>query len=310
MKSAPSMICLGGPTAAGKSAAALALAERLGGEIVSVDSIQVYRGLDVGAAKPPPEARARVPHHLIDVADLREVFDAARFVKLAKETIADIRSRGRLPILCGGTGFYFKALLVGLDKLPPADPRLRAELAQAPLEALLEELRKADPETWRAIDRANPRRVRRAVEILRLTGRPPSELRTKWGQGKAPPPDAPILVLARPRGALRRRIEERSQRMFASGLIKETRELLGLGLAENPTASRALGYRQAIEFLEGRRSLEETVRLVQIRTWQFARRQLAWFKRQLPAKWVPLSAEASAEEAAQRLLHELDCSGS
>ena len=158
------------------------LAPRLNGEIISVDSMQVYRAMDIGTAKPSAEARGRVRHHLIDVAELDQRFDAAQFVRMAGDAVKEIQSRGRTPIFCGGTGLYFKAWLEGLGDAPPSDPKLRAELAAMPLVELLEELGCRDPDTYEAIDRQNPRRVVRALEVIRLTGRPFSEQRAPWGK--------------------------------------------------------------------------------------------------------------------------------
>ena len=152
----PRPILLAGPTAVGKSQIALQLAGQLGGEIISADSMQVYRGLDIGTAKPSPAERARAPHHLIDICDLAESFDAAQFARLAHRAVAEIQSRGRVPILCGGTGLYFKAFLEGLGEMPPADPKLRAGLEAMPLENLLAELRERDPATFETIDKKNP----------------------------------------------------------------------------------------------------------------------------------------------------------
>src|SRR5437879_2246879 len=168
----PSCILLAGPTAVGKSELALLLAETLSGEIISVDSMQVYRGLDIGTAKPSAEQRARITHHLIDVVDVTEPFDAAQFVRLAGDAIKAIHSRGRLPILCGGTGLYFKAFLEGLGEAPPANTALRAELEATPPPHLLRELSERDPVTYERIDRQNPRRIIRAIEVIRLTGKP------------------------------------------------------------------------------------------------------------------------------------------
>ncbi|HUA68572.1 MAG TPA: tRNA (adenosine(37)-N6)-dimethylallyltransferase MiaA, partial [Candidatus Saccharimonadales bacterium] len=160
--SSANLVCptfLAGPTAVGKSEIALALAEKIGGEIISVDSMQVYRGLDIGTAKPSPAERARVPHHLIDICDLTESFDAAQFARFAHQAVLEIQSRGHVPILCGGTGLYFKAFLEGLDEMPSADAKLRAKLEAAPLGKLLDELREHDPATYGKIDKKNPRRV-------------------------------------------------------------------------------------------------------------------------------------------------------
>jgi tRNA dimethylallyltransferase len=296
-------ILLAGPTAVGKSAVALALAERLGGEIVSVDSMQVYRGLDIGTAKPTSAERRRVPHHLIDAVELNETFDAARFVAQAGEAVRTIQSRGKTPILCGGTGLYFKAWLEGLGEAPPSDAALRRELEAAPLPDLLRELEQRDPVTFARIDRQNPRRVVRAVEVIRLTGRPFSAQRAGWrslpGQSSA---EAPVYVLRRDPGDLAQHINQRVDRMFANGLVEETRRLLGQGLAENPTAMQAIGYRQLVAHLRGELSLAETRELVKRRTRQFARRQMTWFRHQLPCEWVDVEKEADPESVAATIL--------
>jgi tRNA dimethylallyltransferase len=283
-------ILLAGPTAVGKSTVALALAERIGGEIVSVDSMQVYRGLDLGTAKPSPAERARVPHHLIDVVELTEPFDAARFVALARRAVAEIQSRGRVPILCGGTGLYFKAFLAGLGESPPADPKLRAELEAAPLAELLRELEERDPATFARIDRQNPRRVIRAVEVIRLTGQPFSSQRAPWdtvGTRSTVFQTSPLSFgLSRAPGDLRTRIDARVEQMFRRGLVEETKRLLERGLAQNRTALQAIGYRQVVEHLRGQRPLAATIELVKSKTRQFARRQMTWFRRQLQLDWI------------------------
>jgi len=296
------LLVLAGPTAVGKSAVAVRLAERLGGEIVSVDSMQVYRGLDVGTAKPSAEQRARAPHHLIDVAAVSEPFDAAQFARLAGEAVAGIRARGRAPILCGGTGLYYRALFEGLGEAPPGDAALRATLGATPLPELLRELAEGDPVTYERIDRQNPRRVMRAVEVIRLTGRPFSEQRARWDRGLPGAGERGLAFgLQRAAGDLRRRIDARVEEMFRRGLAAETQRLLQEGLAQNPTASQALGYRQVAEYLDGRRSLEETVELVKIRTRQFAKRQMTWFRRQMQLRWIQLEGEPGTEEVVERV---------
>jgi tRNA dimethylallyltransferase len=294
-----SPVFLAGPTAAGKSAVALALAERIGGEIISVDSMQVYRGMDIGTAKPGPEELRRAPHHLIDVAGLEETFDAARFVRLAGIAAVEIQSRGHVPIFCGGTGFYFKAYREGLGESPAADAALRAELESRPLAELLAELEKNDPATFQRIDRQNPRRVIRAVEVIRLTGRPFSGQRAAW-ENAASGASAGCFCLTRPAGELRERIARRVEEMFAKGLVAETESLLGRGLEQNPTARQALGYRQVIEHLRGSRDLPGTMELVKIRTRQFAKRQLTWFRRQMRLEWISLEGQPP-EAAAGKL---------
>jgi tRNA dimethylallyltransferase len=294
-------IYLAGPTAAGKSAVALALAERMGGEIISVDSMQVYRGLDLGTAKPTLEERARVRHHLVDVCDLRERFDAAQFVRRAQRAAEEIQGRGRTPIFCGGTGFYFTALLDGLGEAPPADAGLRAELEAAPLEALLTELRDRDPVRFEKIDRRNPRRVVRAVEVIRLTGKKISGQRNPWEPSRSPEHNARLFCLTRAAEDLRHRIEARVEEMFARGLVAETRHLLGLGLAENQNAMQAIGYRQVVEHLRGQRGLGETIELVKTRTRQFAKRQLTWFRRHGRWQWRELKPGETAAETMEKI---------
>jgi tRNA dimethylallyltransferase len=307
-------IFLAGPTAVGKSEIALSLAEKIGGEIISVDSMQVYRGLDIGTAKPSREERARVRHHLIDVVELTEPFDAAQFVRLANAAVSEIQAREKIPIFCGGTGLYFKAFLEGLGEAPPADEKLRAELEAVPLPELLAELAERDPVTYEKIDRKNPRRVIRAVEVIRLTGRKFSEQRAEWQIQGAPAsrrlvshlsglagetpalPGAALVGFSRSIENLRARIDARVDAMFARGLVEETRRLLEQGLVQNKTAMQALGYRQVVEHLRGERSLPETIELVKIKTRQFAKRQMTWFRRQLDLRWIELKPGESADK--------------
>ena len=292
----PRLFLLAGPTAVGKSAIALRLAEQLGGEIISADCMQVYRGLDIGTAKPTPAERTRVPHHLVDVVGLTESFDAAQFVRLAHVAVADIQSRGRVVILCGGTGLYLKAFLKGLGPAPPADAALRASLESTPLPELLRELAERDPATYERIDRKNPRRVIRAVEVIRLTGKPFSAQRADWQSSPlAPPATIGCFGFARAATDLHQRIEARVDAMFRAGWVAETEQLLQHGLAQNKTAMQALGYRQIVEHLHGERSLAETVELVKVRTRQFAKRQMTWCRRQLELTWIHLEPQSGAE---------------
>lgn len=306
-----SAIFLVGPTASGKSAVALALAERLGGEIVSVDSMQVYRGLDIGTAKPSAEERARVPHHLIDVVELTEPFDAAKFVEHASRAEDEIVRRGRVPIFCGGTGLYLKALLEGLGAAPPADAELRRILEATPLEDLLRELAVVDPATHERIDRSNPRRVIRAIEVIRLTGKPFSAQRADWlPSGLRITHNASrIFGLMRPADDLRQRIDARVEEMFVRGLVDETRSLLSRGLEENQTAMQAIGYRQVVEHLRGERPLAETIDLVKTKTRQFAKRQMTWFRRQLPVNWISIKEGESSDVVSSRIRESLSRPG-
>jgi tRNA dimethylallyltransferase len=300
MTTAPPIL-LTGPTAVGKSAVALRLAERLGGEIISVDSMQVYRGLDLGTAKPTPAERARVPHHLVDILDLRAPFDAAQFVARAQAAVRDIQARGRRPVFCGGTGLYFKAWLEGLGESPAADAVLRAELEAAPLPDLLVELAAKDPVTFAQIDQQNPRRVVRAVEVIRLTGRPYSEQRAAWGASPAPAQAGLFVALRRAPEDLRVRVHRRVDEMFGQGLVAETRLLLAEGLAENRTAMQAIGYRQVVEHLRGERGLAETIALVKTKTWQYAKRQMTWLRHQAAVEWMDWPPEKPVEAMVEML---------
>jgi tRNA dimethylallyltransferase len=300
------LLALVGPTAVGKSEIALWLAERLDGEIISVDSMQVYRGLDIGTAKPSKEDRARVRHHLIDIVDLAASFDAARFVHLANQAVEKILTCGRVPILCGGTGLYFKALFEGLGETPPANNILRAELEATALPELLRELAESDPETFDRIDRCNSRRVVRAIEVIRLTGKPYSLQRADWSQPSATVALCPpAFGFARPAADLRQRIDVRVDAMFQSGLVAETEALLKAGLGKNRTALQALGYRQVVEYLQGSRSLAETIALVKTRTRQFAKRQMTWFRRQLSVRWIEITPGQPVDQTVSRILKEL-----
>lgn len=301
----PQPVFLAGPTAVGKSEAALLLAEKIGGEIISVDSMQVYRGLDIGTAKPSAAERDRVPHHLIDIVDLTDAFDAAQFVRLATTAVAEIQSRARVPIFCGGTGLYFKAFLEGLGDTPPADEKLRAELEAAPLPDLLRELAERDPVTFGKIDQKNPRRVIRAIEVIRLTNRPFSAQRSNWTHATRQKQHR-LIAFSRSGEDLHQRINSRVDKMFSRGLVEETRQLLDRGLAQNKTALQALGYRQVVEHLRGERALPETIELVKIKTRQFAKRQMTWFKRQLDAEWIQLEPEENLNRIAENISERLE----
>lgn len=294
-----------GPTAVGKSAVALLLAEQLPGEIISVDSMQVYRGLDIGTAKPSAEEKNRVPHHLIDVVGLEEAFDAAKFCELAIQSEQEILSRNKTPIFCGGTGLYLKAYLGGLGEAPPADERLREELNALSLPELLQELETKDPVTFARIDKNNPRRVVRAVEVIRLTGKPYSEQRSDWKESVPDKPTMPIFGLELDMLELRARIDRRVDQMFAQGLVAETQRLLECGLEQNKTAMQSIGYRQVVEHLRGERTLAATIELVKIKTRQFAKRQMTWFRRQLDVTWIPVT---STEQVAATIIQKLKSS--
>jgi len=294
-------IYIAGPTASGKSAVALLIAERIGGEIISVDSMQVYRGLDIGTAKPSGAERSRVQHHVIDAVGPNEAFDVARFLRLATEAHTDIVRRGHVPIYCGGTGLYFNALISGLAEVPAPNLKLREELEATPIEQLLKQLSELDPAMFERIDRSNPRRIRRAIEIIRTSGRKTSDQRTNWKR-KA---DGHWFGLARERADLCQRIDQRVDAMFAAGLFHETERLLNEGLTENRTAMQAIGYRQVVEHLRGERDLPATIALVKQKTRQFSKRQLTWFRNQLDLEWMDISESEAPETTAKTIIDRL-----
>lgn len=294
-------IYIAGATASGKSAVALELAERIGGEIISVDSMQVYRGLDIGTAKPTAAERARVPHHAIDVVEVTDNFDVAQFLSTARQVETEIRSREQVPIYCGGTGLYFNALNSGIGNAPPVDSLLRVQLEATPLDVLVNELTEKDPETFAKIDRSNPRRVIRAIEVIRTTGRPFSPQRANWETKAA----GHWFGLERSRDELNARINARVDQMFAAGLVDETTELLKQGLELNRTAMQAIGYRQVVEHLCGERDLPSTIELIKQKTRQFAKRQGTWFRNQLELNWIAVGRGSSAKEIAEEILRRI-----
>jgi len=292
------LLVIVGPTAVGKTALAIALAQALGGEIVSADSRQVYRGMDIGTAKPSAAERAAAPHHLIDVVDPDEEFSLARYQDLATEAIAEIAARGRLPLLVGGTGQYLAALLEGwqIPRVAP-QPELRAalerEAAQLGAAALHARLALADPAAAAGILPTNVRRVIRALEVYELTGRPISEQ-----QQKHPPPyRAKTLWLTRPVAELYDRIDARVDAMLAAGLVAEVRGLAERGFGWELPAMSGLGYREFQPYFAGQATLEDAVMRLKFDTHAFARRQPGWFRRlpaitQLPADTPDLPERA------------------
>jgi len=293
----PLPLLIAGATGVGKSSVALELAKLLGGEIISVDSMQVYRGLDIGTAKPGRRELEEIVHHLIDIRTLAESFDAAAFVREAETAREAITTRGHVTIFCGGTGLYFKAWLGGLGTAPPADPELRRELEELPIPVLLDELERLDPKTFGSIDRQNKRRIVRAVEVVRLTGKPFSEQRAIWDQVGRP---VFAVALERTPGDLHRRVAKRVDGMFAAGLVEETRKVLA-ELRANQTASQAIGYKQLIDFFDGKLSLAETIEAIKIKTRQFAKRQRTWFKHQMQLEWILLDESSDIRKTAEAI---------
>ena len=288
-----------GPTGVGKSSLAVALAERLDGEILGADAFQIYAGLPVLTAQATPEQLSAVPHHLVGFLDLGENFNAARFVQAAREQMAEIISRGKLPILVGGTGLYLKALTHGLAEMPPVDPTLRARISSLTLELATEELAKADPEALGQIDLKNPVRVRRALEIVLQTQRPLADSRGAWSQESN---EFRGLILTREREDLRNRIEANVAQMLASGAIEEVRRASHAGEG----ARRAIGFREIEEFLAGKTSLDACREAIATATKRYAKRQLTWCRTQFNFPSLDLTAIPHPESALIRALEILE----
>jgi tRNA dimethylallyltransferase len=299
MKHTP-LLAIVGPTAVGKTALSIGLARALGGEIVSADSRQVYRGMDIGTAKPTPQERALAPHHLIDMVDPDAEFSLATYQDAAYAAIADIAARGHLPLLVGGTGQYLAAVLEGwqVPRVAP-DQELRAQLEQEAArigaQALHQRLAAVDPAAAAAIQATNVRRVIRALEVYQLTGQPISAQQAKV----APPFAARTLWLTRPAAQLYARIDTRVDAMLRDGLAEEVRGLLGRGYGWHLPAMSSLGYREFQPYLQGQATLEQAVERLKFDTHAFARRQKAWFRRlpdltQMTADAPDLEARALA----------------
>ncbi|HEX5037101.1 MAG TPA: tRNA (adenosine(37)-N6)-dimethylallyltransferase MiaA [bacterium] len=285
------VIAIFGPTASGKTLAAMELAAKLGGEIVSVDSGQIYRGMNIGTAKPTAAERKTVPFHLIDVVDPSEAFSAARFSDLASPVMDEIASRGRRPILTVGTGLYFRTLEGGLFEGPKADPELRARLErrleEEGIEVLEVELRKIDPEASKTVTKNNRQRLIRALEVYHLTGKPISE---HWRSHRAKKKGDPLgrlflkVGLNPSKEELDRRIEERLEGMIEQGLLAETRALLERWGPRAP-GLQLIGYKEIVAYLSGKSSLEAAIALVLRNTRQYAKRQRTWFKKDREIQW-------------------------
>jgi tRNA dimethylallyltransferase len=293
------LVVIAGPTAAGKTDFSLKLAKEIGGEIISADSMQVYKGLDVGTDKVSPELRKEVPHYLIDEVEPHQPFSVADFVRLADRAIEEIRSKGKYPIVVGGTSFYIKSLLYGLPETPPSDPKLREELKTLSTEELYRRVKEVSPDYARKVGPSDRKRLLRALEVYLLTGRPIESFKV-WGSK----PRYPFLgyFLYRDRPELYRRIEDRVESQLKRGLLDEARWLLSFG--PDTTAFQALGYKEMLGYLKGETTLEEAKRLLKRRTKEFAKRQFTWFKKEPDFKWVNLS-QVSEEELLELIKRDL-----
>jgi tRNA dimethylallyltransferase len=303
MKRSPLVVILG-PTGAGKSELALTLAQAFQGEIVSCDSVQVYRGLQIGSAKLPVEARRGIRHHLLDVLAVDEELTAGSYSGLARKVLADLSRESKLPIVVGGTGFYFRALLDGLSPAPTRNERLRARLRAAALRRPLllhRFLRRRDPEAARRIHPNDHQKLTRAIELTALAGKPATVTQSL-------PRDAMQgfnllkLGLAPCRTQMYDRLNQRAARMFEAGLIAETKAILDAGFSPSVKPLQSLGYKQAVNLITNRMELREAIQECQIKTRQYAKRQMTWFRREPDVEWLPgFGDEADTQQRAHEI---------
>jgi tRNA dimethylallyltransferase len=298
------IIVVSGPTASGKTALALRLCRILPLEIINADSLQVYRGMDIGTAKPAVSERLEIPHHLIDVADPDEEYNAGRFVGDAEEAIRGIRGRGKFPLVAGGTGMYIRALLRGLDALP-SDTGIRAALARRWEReggaALFAELRAFDPSSAESIHPSDRVRILRALEVSAIAGTPASRLKRRWAEaaGKF---RILFIAISAGRSELYGRIDARVDDMFRKGLVDEVRGLLAKGYGPGLKPMKSLGYRHVVSHLSGKRSLSDAIAEMKRDTRRYAKRQLTWLSREPDALWIGAEDTAAAVELAKKFL--------
>jgi len=305
------MLALVGPTASGKTALSLILAETLRGEIVSADSRQIYKYLDIGTAKPTKADRARVPHHLVDFLEPSAEYSAGQYGQEARRVIEEIQSRGRLPILVGGSGLYLKAVIDGLAEAPAAKKEIREELEHEckllGLAHLVEELRKVDPITLAAMKQVNARRVIRALEVQRTTGVPLSRIHK--GQDRGQTLDVLQVGLSWKRSDLYMRINERVDRMLREGLVEETRRFLTRGFGCHLNAFNTVGYKEVCDHLECLMTRDEMVEAIKRNTRRFAKRQTTWFKSDTRIHWIAVLPATPLEEIAAKVFRVIDEGG-
>jgi tRNA dimethylallyltransferase len=295
---------LSGPTAVGKTGIGVALAQRIGAEIISLDSMAIYRGMDIGTAKPSAAERAAVPHHLLDIVEPWAEFSVAQYVDAAALKVEEVRARGREALFVGGTPLYLKSLLRGLFEGPPADWQLRqeieGELAHVGQQALYDRLVQVDPVAASHIHPHDTRRLIRALEVYRATGEPISHQQLEFEEGRAAE-ECRVFVLRRAREELHRRIEVRVEGMIEVGLVEEVRQLTANGGELSRTACQAVGYREALEFLAGAYDREEMISRMKARTRRFAKRQGTWFRSLSECRFVDLAGEIDPAEVAAEI---------
>ncbi len=284
------IVCIVGPTASGKTKLSIALAQALGGEVVSFDSMQLYRSMDIGTAKPTPEEMAGIPHHMIDVIDPEEDYSVSRYVEQADACVQDILGRGKAVILVGGTGLYVDSLIAGREFAPFPSTGRREELTELArtrgIGVVLDRLREVDPEAAGTIDPKNERRVIRALEVYLETGKTFTEHNRE--SRLLPPKYQPVWLgmTCRDRGLLHERINARVDAMFSAGLVEEVRQLLDRGISPKATSLQAIGYKELVCALGGEMSLEEARENIKTATRRYAKRQLTWFRRNEAVHWL------------------------
>lgn len=298
---------LSGATASGKTSVGLELADQIDAEILSLDSMAVYRGMDIGTAKPGADEQARVPHHLINLRDPHEEFSVAEYRDAAEAAVADILARGKTPLFVGGTPMYLKCLLRGLFDGPPANWELRneleGELAEVGPTVLHERLALVDPVAASNIHPNDARRIVRALEVFRSTGQPISHQQMEFEES-TPADECRVFVLRREREDARKRIEQRVEAMMTEGLVEEVRTLISDGNALGRSAHQAVGYREVLEHLAGEHDLPKTIELIQARTRRFAKRQGTWFRNLSECRFIEVGIDDTAKEIAERIASE------
>ncbi|WP_457567835.1 tRNA (adenosine(37)-N6)-dimethylallyltransferase MiaA [Desulfurobacterium sp.] len=296
------LIVIAGPTAAGKTDFSIKLAKAVDGEIISADSMQVYRGLDIGTDKISPDRTEGIPHYLINIVSPDKPFSVGDFVAEADRAIRKIREKNKFPLIVGGTAFYIRALLYGLSSVPPADKAIRGRLNKLSSEYLYDRLKKIDPQYASRIHPGDRKRIIRALEVYELTGKPLSSFKLP----EKPRYEFYGYFLYRDRGELYRRINDRVDSQIKRGLVEETKKLLVYG--KNITAFQALGYKEMLPYIEGKTTLEDAVENLKRRTRQFAKRQFTWFRKEKGFKWINLS-RVTEEEALDIIKSDLEKGG-
>lgn len=295
---------LTGPTASGKSRVGIELARRLDAEVLSLDSMAIYRHMDIGTAKPTLQERAGIPHYLIDLVEPEEEFSVARYVELAHEKIAEIRSRGREVLFVGGTPLYLKSLLRGIFEGPQADWEFRRqveeELRTVGQQALYERLAAVDPLSAQRLHPNDTRRLIRALEVYKLTGQPISHLQLQFEEG-TPADQCRVFVLQREPSELQERINHRVDAMFDKGLVAEVENYLAQGRQYGRTAQQAVGYREVLDYLAGKLTLDEAREQVKIHTRRFAKRQRTWFRSLVECRMVPITGDPDPAAVAEQI---------